>query len=511
MDDRVTATWSIGRRVGLSLALALLLTGAGACFAGQASAATIGATFSGGTCDTGSTQGEAEMFADPSYVVPAGGGTITSFSIQADALFDPGAGLDFVILRPLGSNTYTIVGDTGEQKLVGAGNVETFPASIAVQAGDVLGYFNEDDNAGFGVNDCTQPGSGSVVAASFSGEPGFGTNFTLSTLKSGADINESATLVNAGVTIASSAGGSSVTNAIGAVTQGQPLTYTVTFTNSTGGGEALANATIFDTLPSSDEFISADSGCTYEAAASPTSVNGVVTGGGVACDAGTVADGSSVHFAIEVQLLQPSATDLASVHADTNGQVNIQVTTTASVSDIVVPPGEQGPPGAQGPKGDTGAPGTPGAQGSPGAAGSVGPVGPVGLTGATGTGVAGPAGAGGGVGPAGPTGAKGDAGAPGKVELVSCRAVTKTVKGKKTTSQLCTTKVITGIAKFTATGTLKSATLTRGHTLYATGTAQQTAKTTKLTLEPLRRLSAGHYMLKIGAPGHQSVQTVTVH
>lgn len=112
------------------------------------------------------------------------------------------------------------------------------------------------------------------------------------------------------------------------------------------------------------------------------------------------------------------------------------------------------------------------------------------------------------MGPAGAKGATGPAGPAGKVELVTCKAVTKKVKGKKQTKQVCTTKLVTGTVKFTTA--LKAATLSRGRVLYATGSGQRTGRTTTLTMRPLRRLTAGRYTLRLGSRGRETVVPVTV-
>jgi streptogramin lyase len=127
------------------------------------------------------------------------------------------------------------------------------------------------------------------------------------------------------------------------------------------------------------------------------------------------------------------------------------------------------------------------------------------------TGAAGPAGAAGAAGPAGAKGATGATGATGPagvVVLVSCKAVTKKVKGKKQTKQVCTTKVVGGVVKFTTA--VKSATLSRGRVVYATGTGERTGKTTKLTLRASRRLTSGRYTLKLGSGRHETTEAVTV-
>jgi hypothetical protein len=101
--------------------------------------------------------------------------------------------------------------------------------------------------------------------------------------------------------------------------------------------------------------------------------------------------------------------------------------------------------------------------GNPTSTQATGPAGPTGPTGATGT-----------------TGAIGSQGAAGKIELVTCKTVTvivkKKVKGKtkkvKKTEQKCTGKLVSGTVKFTATGSIVKARLSRGGEVYATGTVR---------------------------------------
>ena len=136
---------------------------------------------------------------------------------------------------------------------------------------------------------------------------------------------------------------------------------------------------------------------------------------------------------------------------------------------------------------------------------SSGPTGPTGGSGATGaTGATGAAGA------AGPTGPKGATGPAGQIELVTCKALTKKVKGKKQTKQVCTTKLVSGVVKFT-TSAATAATLSRGRVVYATGSAVRSGQTTKLMLRPLRHLKPGRYTLKLGARAHhQVIETIMV-
>jgi hypothetical protein len=74
-------------------------------------------------------------WADTNYVVPSGGGAITSFSFQSDSS-NQGEQLDFLVLRPAGGNSYTVVGKTDLVTLKGFGpEPETFPPTrpISVQ------------------------------------------------------------------------------------------------------------------------------------------------------------------------------------------------------------------------------------------------------------------------------------------------------------------------------------------------------------------------------------------
>jgi hypothetical protein len=145
---------------------------------------TIGQTGTGLACQAVDPGG---VFGDTGYVVPAGGGTITSFSIQVTR---PNEQVDFLVLRPAGGGTYTVVGKTGVQTLTPTG-VETFPASVPVQGGDILGFwFN-----GF-LGDCGYSGSGAnLVGLSGRDDPTTGDTFSLFASTSLTDLNESANLV----------------------------------------------------------------------------------------------------------------------------------------------------------------------------------------------------------------------------------------------------------------------------------------------------------------------------
>jgi hypothetical protein len=182
--------------------------------------------------------------------------------------------------------------------------------------------------------------------------------------------------------------------------------------------------------------------------------------------------------------------------------------------------GPAGPPGPPGPVGPTGPTGPMGATGSDGVSMTINAFGPgehgcadggteivahyneatyvcdgangtdgtIGSNGTNGTngekGLPGP------IGPVGPAGAQGPAG---EVELVTC----KTVKKGKKNVQECTTKLVSGTVKLTASGVTASAMLSRHGVVYAAGTARVTHRRTSLRLMPLRRLRVGRYTLTL--------------
>jgi hypothetical protein len=119
-----------------------------------------------------------------------------------------------------------------------------------------------------------------------------------------------------------------------------------------------------------------------------------------------------------------------------------------------------------------------------GETGERGPEGAAGATGATG--------AAGAQGPQGETGPQGPQGEPGKVLLVTCERVTVTENGKRVKRRKCTTQTIDGPMTFTA-GVKATASLSRGGTLFATGTARASG----VRLQAKRHLRAGRYTLTL--------------
>jgi hypothetical protein len=107
----------------------------------------------------------------------------------------------------------------------------------------------------------------------------------------------------------------------------------------------------------------------------------------------------------------------------------------------------------------------------------------------------------------GATGATGPAGAAGKVELVTCKTVTKKVKGKKRKLkkkvQRCTGKRVSGTFRFTVTAARARATISRGGVVYATGTSLPIGDgRSLLVLTEQRALKHGRYTLMVRV--HQS-------
>jgi WD40 repeat protein len=97
-------------------------------------------------------------------------------------------------------------------------------------------------------------------------------------------------------------------------------------------------------------------------------------------------------------------------------------------------------------------------------------------------------------------------GAAGKLELVGCKTIKKTVtkhhKRHKVKQQLCTAKVVSSNGAFTTAAA--SATLARGRVVYATGTA----KDGQLVLHSTKRLHAGLYTLVLRRKSrHESITT----
>lgn len=99
-------------------------------------------------------------------------------------------------------------------------------------------------------------------------------------------------------------------------------------------------------------------------------------------------------------------------------------------------------------------------------------------------------------GPQGPAGKRGPQGPAGKIELVVCKTA---AHGK----QKCTTRLVSGVVKFTATATtVVHASITRARVLYATGSAVHTSHGWQLHLRYRRTPPAGRYTLTLTSRVH---------
>ena len=78
---------------------------------------------------------------DGLYAAPSPG-VLTSWSFQAAAAANSPTGLKLKVARSLGANDFRIIGETVREPIAPSA-LNTFPARIPVQAGDVIGYFND--------------------------------------------------------------------------------------------------------------------------------------------------------------------------------------------------------------------------------------------------------------------------------------------------------------------------------------------------------------------------------
>ncbi len=133
------------------------LASVGACgvLAASAAAVTLGSATPAlfpGVCLNGTVVVQEATDPAVQYVVPPGGGTITSWSIYHSSV-TAGDALTFLVLRPA-AGSYTVVG--ADPELLGGAGVNTFPLAspIAVKGGDRLGLYHPTPGAtvcyGFG-------------------------------------------------------------------------------------------------------------------------------------------------------------------------------------------------------------------------------------------------------------------------------------------------------------------------------------------------------------------------
>jgi hypothetical protein len=142
--DTVFGTVLVGRckalRVTFALSAGMLATVASP----AAASVTLGQTGTpGGTCAADFDRLVQTPSSGNTYVSPAAG-TITSWSHMAIA--NPSQILTMKIFRPLGGANYMVVGH--DSRPLASGVLNSFPASIAVKAGDFLGLYSNTNNTG---------------------------------------------------------------------------------------------------------------------------------------------------------------------------------------------------------------------------------------------------------------------------------------------------------------------------------------------------------------------------
>jgi hypothetical protein len=127
------------------------------------------------------------------YVVPFGGGTITSLNTLSSSTctHDPLGYLqgtyNLQVLRPLGGGQYQVLGETGNKLDPCDGQLQSYAVNIPVQAGDVLGVYAVSLWMG-------GMAGGSHTFSTIS-EPAVGDTITVTTGPFSGTVNMSATLV----------------------------------------------------------------------------------------------------------------------------------------------------------------------------------------------------------------------------------------------------------------------------------------------------------------------------
>jgi hypothetical protein len=162
-------------------------------------------------------------------------------------------------------------------------------------------------------------------------------------------------------------------------------------------------------------------------------------------------------------------------------QATLQIASNDPASPASVPVAGTGGPVPQGPPGNNGANGGNGGNGANGANGTNGK-----------------------------TGATGPRGPAGKIELVTCKPVTKGNGKHKKIVQKCSTKLTSSPVKFTTAGDRIAAVLSRGGVVYATGSAVRAGKQTKLLLSPLRTIGKGRYSLALTHGRNRQRETIMI-
>jgi hypothetical protein len=281
-----------------------------------------GASFA--SCGAGTFFAQKATDSSYQYAVPAGGGVITSWSINTVSA-TVGTPVTLLVLRPNGAE-YTIVGFDNEvlpNPLPGSG-VATFNlgSPINVSGGEVLGLYASASTVTCYFSGGTIPPADEIAAANPVPAPSVGATYKATVSAPGFLVNVSANLVqpeDVGVT------GAAMPSSIIA---GGAAEYAFTVSN---GGVASEPITFTDAIPSGLKILTAVAGsgtCT-------------TTGQTVTCTISGLHPGSSVPVSIVVQAAAagsyPDSAAVNSALTDPNPGNN-SAATTLTVSNLPPPP-----------------------------------------------------------------------------------------------------------------------------------------------------------------------------
>lgn len=176
-------------RLGVAVAITVGVVGLSLAPAGAATNTTIGQAAGDVICSFTPGSANYVQVTSPSvsYTVPAGGGLITSWSIDSGT---HGGTKQLELWRPLGGSNYMLVGTSPAQAIVANTGVSTYVLStpLAARAGDLLGMNATSDAA------CGAALAGSQSYFSDGATPPLGSTITIAGLPIQGTLNIAATL-----------------------------------------------------------------------------------------------------------------------------------------------------------------------------------------------------------------------------------------------------------------------------------------------------------------------------
>lgn len=182
MRRRISFRFLLRSAITLALLTAGLVIATGPAMAST----TVGQT---GAPSSSSGWAAGNEFAQTDAVMP-GAGVVTSFNTESGTCPLWRGAYDFQVLRPLGSNQYLVVGNTGTHTDPCDSQLHSYPVNIPVKAGDVLGVYVVSIWQGL----LSSSSGGSLSLAGGVPQPAVGDVVTANYLFSGT-IDESATFV----------------------------------------------------------------------------------------------------------------------------------------------------------------------------------------------------------------------------------------------------------------------------------------------------------------------------